>query len=103
MRGYALTVFKGTKISKFGSEILGVVSKFNEGKDYIMYRVLDGPPVTEGIGIAHGMSGSPIYIGGKLVGAFSQGEAFPKEPVGMVTPIEDMLDACDPDIPQTPN
>ena len=35
MSGYALTVFKGTKISRFGIEILGVVSKFNEGKDYI--------------------------------------------------------------------
>ena len=69
MRGYALSVFKGTKIEKFGIEILGVVAKFNEGKDYIMFRATSGPPVTRGLGIAEGMSGSPIYINNRLVGA----------------------------------
>src|SRR5580658_7780091 len=49
MRGYALTVFKGTKIQKFDVEILGVVSKFNMGKDYILFRALDGPSVTRGL------------------------------------------------------
>ena len=102
MRGYALSVFKGTKITKFDIEILGVVAKFNEGKDYIMYRVLDGPPVTDGIGIAHGMSGSPIYVGGRLVGAISLGFQFAKQPIGFATPIEEMFDAWSPDLPAKP-
>ena len=99
MRGYALTVFKGTKIEKFGIEILGVVAKFNEGKDYIMFRATSGPPVTRGLGIAEGMSGSPIYIGGRLVGAISLGNQFAKDPIGFATPIEDMFDAWSPDLP----
>jgi len=103
MRGYALTVFKGTKISRFGIEILGVVSKFNEGKDYIAFRVLDGPPVTRHLEIAHGMSGSPIYIGGRLVGAISLGNQFAKDPIGYATPIEYMFDAWSPDLPAKPS
>jgi len=103
MKGYALTVFKGTKISRFGIEILGVVSKFNEGKDYIAFRVLDGPPVTRRLEIAHGMSGSPIYIGGRLVGAISMGNQFAKDPIGYATPIEYMFDAWSPDLPAKPS
>jgi hypothetical protein len=99
MRGYALTVFKGTKIEKFGIEILGVMAKYNAGKDYIMFRALDGPPVTRHLNIAHGMSGSPIYIGGRLAGAISMGDQFSKDPIGFATPIEDMLDAWSPDLP----
>ncbi len=111
MRGYALTVFKGTKIEKFGIEILGVMSKFNEGKDYILFQATDGPPITRHLNIAHGMSGSPIYIKGRLVGAISmevpsstnQGPSFPREPIGLATPIEEMLDAWSPDLPKHPN
>ncbi len=99
MHGYALSVFKGTKIEKFGIEILGVVAKFNEGKDYIMFRATSGPPVTRGLGIAEGMSGSPIYINNRLVGAISLGQQFGKDPVGFATPIEDMFDAWSPDLP----
>ncbi len=99
MTGYALSVFKGTKIEKFGIEILGVVAKFNEGKDYIMFRATSGPPVTRGLGIAEGMSGSPIYINGRLVGAISLGNQFAKDPIGFATPIEAMLDAWSPDLP----
>ncbi len=46
------------------------------------------------------MSGSPIYINGKLVGAISYGSPFAKEPVGMVTPIADMLEAWDANLPK---
>ena len=103
MKGYALSVFKGTKITRFGVEILGVVSKFNEGKDYIAFRVLDGPAVTRNLEIAHGMSGSPIYIGGRLVGAISLGNQFAKDPIGYATPIEYMFDAWSPDLPAKPS
>jgi len=106
MRGYALTVFKGTKIERFGIEILGVVAKFNEGKDYILFRALDGPPVTRALGIAHGMSGSPIYINGRLVGAISMGipgTQFARDPIALATPIEDMFDSWSADLPKHPS
>lgn len=110
MRGYALTVFKGTKIQRFGIEILGVIKKFNEGKDYILFRATSGPPVTEHLNIAHGMSGSPIYVDGKLVGAISMeisngtpGPSFPRAPIALATPIEEMFDAWSPDLPSKPD
>ncbi len=106
MRGYALTVFRGTKIERFGIEILGVVAKFNEGKDYILFRALDGPPVTRALGIAHGMSGSPIYINGRLVGAISMGipgTQFARDPIALATPIEDMFDSWSTDLPKKPS
>lgn len=100
MRGYGLTVFHGTKIEKFDVEILGVLKKMNTGRDLIMVRVGGGPITTRNTGIIGGMSGSPIYIKGKLVGAISYGSSFAKEPVGMVTPIADMLEAWDPNLPK---
>ena len=104
MKGYALTVFKGTKIEKFHIEVLGIISKFNGGKDYILFRALDGPSVTEGLNIAHGMSGSPIYIGGRLAGAISMGipgTDFPRESIALATPIEAMFDSWNPKLPST--
>ncbi len=110
MRGYALTVFHGTKIERFGVEILGVIHKFNQGQDYILFRATSGPSVTDHLNIAHGMSGSPIYIQGKLIGAISmevsngtQGPSFGRDPIGLATPIESMFDAWSPDLPARPS
>ncbi|MGO8670704.1 MAG: SpoIVB peptidase S55 domain-containing protein [Capsulimonadaceae bacterium] len=111
MRGYALTTFRGTQPQRFNIEIIGVVAKYNLGKDYILFRALDGPSVTRGLNIAHGMSGSPIYVDGRLVGAISMGiqgimanqPSYPKEPMALATPIEEMLDAWSPDLPKTPS
>ena len=69
MRGYGLTVFHGTKIEKFDVEILGVLKKMNTGKDLILVRIGGGPITSRDTGIIAGMSGSPCYINGKLVGA----------------------------------
>jgi SpoIVB peptidase S55 len=102
MTGYGLTTFKGTTISRFGVKVIGILRKVNNGHDLILIRMKGGPITERGANLIQGMSGSPIYINGKCIGAFSQGEAWPKEPVGMVTPIEDMLEAWDPNIPQTP-
>ena len=102
MTGYGLTTFKGTTISRFEVTIIGIERKVNNGHDLILIRMKGGPITERGANLIYGMSGSPIYINGKCIGAFSQGEAWPKEPVGMVTPIEDMLEAWDPDIPQQP-
>lgn len=99
MRGYGLTVFHGTKIEKFDVEILGVLKRMNTGRDLIMVRVGGGPITSRNTGIIGGMSGSPVYVNGKLLGAISYGSSFAKEPVGMVTPIADMLEAWDPNLP----
>ncbi|HEV2474622.1 MAG TPA: SpoIVB peptidase S55 domain-containing protein, partial [Chthonomonadales bacterium] len=102
MTGYGLTTFHGTTISRFQVTVLGILKKENAGHDLILIRMKGGPITERGANLIHGMSGSPIYIDGKLIGAFSMGEEFPKEPLGMVTPIEDMLDSWDPNIPQRP-
>jgi sugar lactone lactonase YvrE len=100
MRGYGLTVFHGTKIEKFDVEILGVLKKMNTGKDLILVRIGGGPITSRDTGIIAGMSGSPCYINGKLVGAVAYGSGYAKEPVGMLTPIEDMLEAWDSNLPK---
>ncbi len=102
MTGYGLTTFKGNTISRFQVTVVGILKKANLGRDLILIRMKGGPITERGANLIQGMSGSPIYINGKIIGAFSMGEAFPKEPVGMVTPIEDMLEAWDPNIPQRP-
>ena len=103
MKGYALSVFKGTKIEKFGVEILGVLDKINNGQDWIMFRATSGTPVTRGLNIAEGMSGSPVYINGRLAGAIAASIPFSKDPVGLITPIQDMFDAWSPDLPAKPS
>ncbi len=100
MRGYGLTVFQGTQIEKFDVVVLGVLEKMNTGRDLILVRIGGGPITARETGIIGGMSGSPVYINGKLIGAISYGLAFSKEPVGMVTPIADMLEAWDPNLPK---
>ena len=102
MTGYGLTTFKGTTISRFDVKVIGILRKVNNGHDLILIRMKGGPITERGANLIQGMSGSPIYLDGKCIGAFSQGETWPKEPVGMVTPIEDMLEAWDPAIPQNP-
>lgn len=100
MRGYGLTVFQGTKIEKFDVEILGVMKKMNMGKDLILARIGGGPITSRRTAIIAGMSGSPVYINGKVVGAVAYGGQFSREPIGMLTPIEDMLEAWDPNLPK---
>ena len=103
MIGYGLTTFQGTTISRFKVTVIGIVKNANSGHDLILVRMQGGPITQRGANLIHGMSGSPIYLNGKIAGAFSMGENFPKEPIGSVTPIEDMLEAWDPEIPQNPD
>ena len=102
MKGYGLTVFKGTKIEPFGVTILGVLPQANLGRPLVLVRLHGGPITERRAFLIQGMSGSPIYVDNKLVGAFSMGNAWAKEPIGMVTPAEDMLEALDPRLPTTP-
>lgn len=101
MRGYGLTVFQGSTIEKFDVEILGVLKQMNVGRDLIMIRAGGGPITARRAGIISGMSGSPVYVDGKLIGAVAFGTQFGREPLGMVTPIADMLEAWDENLPKS--
>jgi len=92
MRGVAYTVFEGTKPEAMDVEVLGVLKNMNGPKGDIILVRLHGPKV-EYTGVVAGMSGSPVYLEGKLAGAlaFRIGE-FSKEPIAGVTPIADMLE-----------
>jgi len=92
MHGYALTVFEGVKPESMDLEVLGVLHNANGPKGDIILIRLHGTKV-EYTGVVAGMSGSPVYIDGKLAGAlaFRIGE-FSKEPIAGVTPIADMLE-----------
>ncbi len=103
MKGYGLSVFLGTKPEKFGVTVLGVLKKAYFGNDLILVKLNGGPMTKRGANLIEGMSGSPIYLNGKVAGAFAFGYPFGKEPIGMVTPIEFMLDAWDPTLPSKPS
>jgi hypothetical protein len=92
MRGVAYTVFEGVKPEAMEVEVLGVLHNVNGPKGDIILVRLYGQKV-EYTGVVAGMSGSPVYLDGKLAGAlaFRIGE-FSKEPIAGVTPIADMLE-----------
>lgn len=92
MRGVAYTVFQGTQPEPMDVEVLGVMKNVNGPKGDIILVRLHGTKV-EYTGVVAGMSGSPVYIEGKLAGAlaFRIGE-FSKEPIAGVTPIAEMLE-----------
>lgn len=90
MTGYAKTVVQGTKIETFPVEILGVMKNSGPSGDLILAK-FSGPLIEQTGGIAQGMSGSPVYIDGKLLGAVAYGWSFTNSKVGMITPIGDML------------
>src|SRR5436305_699393 len=92
MRGVAYTVFEGTKPESMDVEILGILPNLNGPKSDLILARLHGEKV-EYTGVVAGMSGSPVYIDGKLVGAISYriGQ-FSKEPICGITPIEEMLE-----------
>src|SRR5216684_3461780 len=92
MRGVAYTVFQGVKPEPMDVEVLGVMKNVNGPKGDIILIRLHGTKA-EYTGVVAGMSGSPVYIDGKLAGAlaFRIGE-FSKEPIAGVTPISEMLE-----------
>ena len=93
MQGYAYTIFAGDQVEKFDLEVLGVLDNFLGPKQSIILVQLKGTKV-EHTGVVAGMSGSPVYLDGKLAGALSlKLGVFTKEPIGGVTPIEDVLNS----------
>jgi hypothetical protein len=91
MQGYAYTVFAGDQVEKFDLVVIGVMPNFLGPKQSIILVELKGAKV-EHTGVVAGMSGSPVYLDGKLAGALSlKLGIFTKEAIAGVTPIEDIL------------
>jgi hypothetical protein len=93
MKGYGKTVFQGTKIEQFDVELLGVLKNYAPKQDMILARLSGGPLAKTGV-IA-GMSGSPVYIDGKLLGAVAFSFPFATEPIAGIQPIQQMLGLLD--------
>lgn len=89
MKGHGLTVFEGTEVEKFDVEILGVLNNIGPGRNLILAKV--DSPVVRRAGIIAGMSGSPVFVDGKVIGALAYAWQFAKEPVAGITPIDEML------------
>ena len=94
--GEGLTVVKGKTPEPFRVEVLGVQPDgIAAGRDMVLIKVSDlpgGHVVDQGGGIWEGMSGSPVYVGGKLLGAISYGFTYAPSPIGGLTPASDMAD-----------
>jgi hypothetical protein len=91
MVGVGRTVFEGSRIDEFKVEIIGVLENVSPRQSMVLARLEGGPLANTGV-IA-GMSGSPVYIDGKLLGAVAYGFPFSKETIAGITPIGEMIDA----------
>lgn len=92
MHGIGKTVFSGDRIEDFDVTILGVLENVGPKQSLILARLSGGP--LDHTGIMQGMSGSPVYIDGKLIGAIALGFPFSKDPIGAIRPIEEMIAAA---------
>jgi hypothetical protein len=88
MRGFGKTVVKGIKVEQFDVEILGVLRNTSPGRDMVLAR-LSGLDL-EKTGVIQGMSGSPVYLHNKLLGAVAYAWAYGKEPIAGITPFSQM-------------
>jgi hypothetical protein len=100
MHGTGRTVFNGNKIEDFQVEILGVLDNIGPKESLILARLSGGP--LEHTGVMQGMSGSPVYVDGKLVGAVAMAFPFAKDPIAGIRPIEAMLRTSTTATPPSP-
>ena len=96
MVGIGRTVFEGDRVEEFTVRILGVLRNTAAPRRALVIARLEGGPLAA-MGVIAGMSGSPVYIDGRLLGAvaYSLGQ-FPKEPIAGITPIDEMIEAAAP-------
>jgi len=95
MRGEALTVIEGAKIESFTVDLIGIARDSGfDNRDLLLCR-MSGDVIERSGGIAGGMSGSPVYFSGRLAGAVSGHWSFTDQTIGIVTPIEYMLEEID--------
>ena len=100
MHGIGKTVFSGDRVEDFQVEILGVLENIGPKQSLILARLSGGPLANTGV--MQGMSGSPVYIDGKLVGAVALAFPFSKEPIAGIRPIEEMVRIDESGKPKTP-
>jgi hypothetical protein len=99
MTGVGRTVFEGSRIDEFKVTILGVLENAMGAKQSLIIARLEGGPL-ERTGVIAGMSGSPVFVDGKLLGAVSYSFPFAKETIGGITPIASMIDGGRGDTPR---
>lgn len=99
-KGVARTVFAGTEPQEFGVEVLGVLPGFPAPRQSVIIARLSGP-LAERTSVFAGMSGSPVFIDGKLVGAIAYAFPFEKEPIAGITPIKQMIDMFERNSPKS--
>jgi hypothetical protein len=93
MVGIGRTVFEGTRVDEFKAVIIGVIENVIGTHRNLILAKLEGGPLAN-TGVIAGMSGSPVYVDGKLIGAVSYAlGSFSKEPIAGITPIAEMTDA----------
>src|ERR671934_2016676 len=93
MIGIGRTVFEGTRVEEFKVNILGVLENVIGTRRNLILARLEGGPLAN-TGVIAGMSGSPVYVDGRLIGAVSYAlGSFSKEPIAGITPIAEMTDA----------
>lgn len=90
MKGIGKTVFHGTKIDTFQVDIIDIV-KGESGINHFILAYLSGDKIEESGGISEGMSGSPVYINGRLIGAISYAWEMSEHNLCLITPIQEML------------
>jgi hypothetical protein len=99
MRGTGRTVFEGARVDEFGVEILGVLENAVGPRQSLILARLEGGPLAS-TGVIAGMSGSPVFVDGRLVGAVAYAFPFGKEPIAGITPIGEMMEATRSDAPR---
>ena len=99
MEGTGRTVFEGTRVEEFSVRILGVLENAVGPKRSVILARLEGGPL-ERTGVISGMSGSPVFIDGRLVGAVAYAFPFGKEPIAGLTPITEMIEATRVETPR---
>jgi hypothetical protein len=100
MTGVGRTVFSGTRVDEFKVQILGVIENVMGPQRNLVLARLEGGPLAD-TGVIAGMSGSPVYIDGRLIGAVSYSlGAFSKEPIAGITPIDEMTADAAVDAPR---
>jgi hypothetical protein len=99
MEGEGRTVFEGATIESFRVRILGVLENALGPRQSLILARLSGGPL-EKTGVIAGMSGSPVFVDGRLLGAVAYAFPFGKEPIAGITPIAEMLEAAGPGAPR---
>src|SRR5213596_3462731 len=93
MVGVGKTVFEGDRLDEFKVHILGVLKNVIGTRRNLILARLEGGPLAD-TGVIAGMSGSPVYVDGRLIGAVSYSlGSFSKEPIAGITPIAEMTDS----------